>query len=119
MFAIDLADQVLDLLFQILVRLKVISARNRHLQKHRFTDEIWTFFEESVKGVQFLRYPFDAVQAIDAEDHFGVTEIGSHFAQSVLDAVLLEAGVEFRGLDADGEDLDGDFAVAAEDACVG
>ena len=69
--------------------------------------------------MQFLRYPFDAIQAIDAEDHFGVAEVGSYFAESVLDAVLLEAGVEFRGLDADGEGLDGDFAVAAEDACVG
>jgi hypothetical protein len=119
MFAINLTNQMLDLLFQILMRLKIISARHRDLQKHRFADEIRSFLEEPVEGVQFLRNPFDAVQAIDAEDHFGVAEIGSHFAQSVLDAGLLEAGVEFRGLDADGEGLDGDFAVAAEDAGVG
>ena len=95
MFAINLTNQMLDLLFQILVRLKIISARHRHLQQHRFADEIWTSLEESVEGVQFLRNPFDAVQAVDAEDHFGVAEVGAHFAQSVLDAGFLEAGVEF------------------------
>ena len=110
---------MLDLLLQILVRLEIVSARNRHLQQHRFTDEIWAALEESVEGVQFLRYPFNAVQAVDAQDHFRVAEIGSHFAEGVLDTGLLEAEVEFRGLDADGEGLDGYFAVAAEDTCVG
>ena len=65
-FAIDLADQVLDFLLQGLVGLEIVSAQGRHLQKHRFTDESRVSFEESVKGMQFLRYSFYAIQAIDA-----------------------------------------------------
>lgn len=86
---------MLDLLLQILVRLEIVSAGDRHLQKHRLANKIWVSFEESIKGVQLLRYSFDAVQAIDSEDHFCVAKIGSHLAESFLDTGLLETVVEF------------------------
>ena len=116
---IDLANQVLYLLSQVLVGLEVVSARDCHLQKHYLANEAWVPFEESVKGMQFLRYSFDAVQAIDTQDNFCVAEIGSHIAESVLDTGLLEAVVELRGLNADGEGLDGYFSVAAKNAVIG
>ena len=63
---------MLDLLPQILVRLEIVSARDRHLQKHRLANEVRVAFKEPVEGVQLLWYSFDAVQAIDAQDHFCV-----------------------------------------------
>jgi len=93
------------------MRLQAISARNNDLHERCLADPRWVLLEESVKCQQLLRQPFDAVQTVNAHNDFLASELVSHTADRILDSLLPQPSVELRGLDADGESLDGDGPV--------
>jgi hypothetical protein len=51
------------------------------------------------------------VQAVDTDDDLDAAELILHAADRVLDAALPQSSVKLRGLNADGECLDGDGPV--------
>lgn len=99
-FAVDLADQLLNIHSELLVDLEVGTAWNCHLHQDDFPDPIWVSLEEGIKGMKFLRYSFDVVQAVNTNDDRCASKVVSHAPDHVLDTFFLEAVVELRGLDA-------------------
>jgi hypothetical protein len=112
-YVIDSSNQLLDLLLEILVCLKIVPAWNCHLQKDHVSDKLRIQFEEFIEGVQLLRYAFDTIQPINAQDDFCAAEAISYLAEGLLNTRLFQSTMEFGWLDADGEGVGGNLPVAA------
>ena len=104
---IDPPDHLLDPLFQIPMRFQIISARNHDLHERRLTDPRWKFLEQTLERQEFLRQAFDTVEAVYTDDDCLAAEVFFDATDRVLDGRLPQSRVEFCGLDADGENLDG------------
>jgi hypothetical protein len=93
--------------------LEIVPAWDRHLQKDHVSDKLRILSEKLIKGLQLLRHAFDAIQPVDAQDHFGAAEATSHLAERLLNARLFQSTMEFGWLDSDGESVGGYLSVAA------
>ena len=100
------------------MHLEIVSAWDCHLDKNCLADPFWVPFKESIKGVQFLRYAFDTIQAVDPNDDFYAVELVSHTANHILDAVLLESVVELGRLDTYWERPEKYFSATRSDSGV-
>ena len=101
-FAIDPTNQLLNLLFEVLVGLEVVTAWDGHLQEDDLPNELWVSFKKIFEGIQLLWDAFDAVQSVDSKNELSPKEAVFHVAKTVLYVRLLEATMELRWFNADG-----------------
>jgi hypothetical protein len=93
--------------------LEIVPAWDRHLQKDHVSDKLRILFEKFIEGMQLLRYAFDAIQPINAQDNLFAAEAMSHLAKRLLDTRLLQPAMEFGWLDSNGESVGGHLPMAA------
>lgn len=103
MLPINLPSNRTKLRLQILILLDILTTRNSHLNQQHLFLHMRIHLQEPVESFQFLRQPFDIVQAIDAENHINAFIPLFQLFGAFLDFGFCERVVEFLGVDSDDE----------------
>lgn len=80
---IDPPDQLVHARPQVPVLLDVLPRGYCHLDKDDFPYPFRVFGEEDLEGLELLRYSFDEIQSVDADDDLDASESGLEFFESL------------------------------------